>query len=92
MEREPCEIHPHFSRQQAETPHSHFYLIDLSQGLASQPYPFLSASSTVLIALLATSGAKAWRKISLPFFTGPHWQAAPEPPPPKTFLLSMAPG
>jgi hypothetical protein len=87
MEREPCEVHPHFNQKQAETPHSHFYLIDLSLGLASQPYPFLSAASILLIALLAASGAKARRDMILPFFTGHRWLAAPEPPPPKAFLF-----
>jgi len=92
IERVPCEIHTHFNEHQAQSPHSHFYLIDLSLGLASQPYPFLSVSATIFISLLAASGAKVRRGIILHFFSNLRWKAAPEPPPPKTFLFSMLPG
>jgi len=89
LEKVPCEIHVHFSVDQAETPHTHFYLFDLAMGMGSQPYPFLAFTCTLLIALLAASGPKLWRKNNSPDFGKYGWNPVPEPPPPKAVLFSI---
>jgi hypothetical protein len=89
LEKVPCEFHTHFSEEQAETPHTHFYLFDLAMGMGSQPYPFLAYSCTVMVALLAMSGPKLWRRNKSPAFGKLGWNAIPEPPPPKSITISI---
>ena len=89
LEKEPCEFHTHFIQEQAETPHSHFYLYDLTLGMASQPYPFVFLASSMLLLLLSLSGAKfrQLRGSSTPLPAG--WESTPEPPPPKATPASL---
>ena len=83
LEKEPCEFHTHFSQEHAETPHSHFYLYDLTLGMASQPYPFVFLASSILLLLLALSGAKLRQQRRTSRLAPAGWELAPEPPPPK---------
>jgi hypothetical protein len=83
LEQQPCEFHVHFSQEQAETPHTHFYLIDLAQGMAAQPLPFVHLETAWLLLLLSLSGVKLWWKNNRSSFSRCDWALIPEPPPPR---------
>jgi hypothetical protein len=88
LEKEPCEFHTHFSQEQAETPHTHYYLIDLTLGTSTQPVPFVNFESGLLVLLLSLSGLKLWHKETAEALRRSGWAFTPEPPPPKLFLSS----
>jgi len=83
LEKEPCEYHTHFSQQEAETPHSHYYLIDLALATAAQPAPVVHFESSLLVVLLSLSGVKLWQKKTSQTLRLAGWALVPEPPPPK---------
>jgi hypothetical protein len=83
LERVPCEFHTHFGPHDEAVPHTHFYLLELTLGMASQPYPFVFLTSSILVLLLSMSGVKI-RRTGRPAALQPGgWEAVPEPPPPK---------
>jgi hypothetical protein len=88
LEKEPCEFHTHFSQEQAETPHTHYYLIDLTLGTAAQPVPFVHFESELLVVFLSLSGVKFWQKKDSQSLRRISWAYAPEPPPPRLTLPS----
>jgi len=83
MEKEPCEFHTHFSQEQAETPHTHYYLIDLTLGTAAQPQPFVHLKTALLLLFLSLSGVKFWRAMHRSALLRRDWTIIPELPPPK---------
>jgi len=83
LEKVPCEFHTHFSEEQAETPHTHYYLIDLTEGTAVQPQPLVHLDAALLVIALSMSGAKIWQKNSRFAFERCEWALIPEPPPPR---------
>ena len=86
LEKQPCEFHVHFSQEQAETPHTHYYLIDLTLGTAGQPQPFVHLETALLLLCLSLSGLKLWRSVSRSALSRRDWTMVPELPPPR--LLS----
>jgi len=86
LEQQPCEYHVHFGGHQAQFPHTHFYLIDLSLGVAAQPAPLAQVSSTLLVLFLSLSGVKLWQRKNAAMLNGSGWMMDPEPPPPKLSL------
>ncbi len=81
LEKHACESHPHFSQHQAETPHSHEYLFDLSQAQAAQDLSLVLAPVSLLIAALF--GTRILRKMCLPILDGFFWIYSFDPPPPR---------
>ena len=86
LEAVPCEFHVHFGQEHADPPHSHAYLYDLSQGQASQPYPFPAFDTMMLLLLLALSSAVAWLLKRSDDIHIIGWAISPDPPPPKYFI------
>jgi hypothetical protein len=83
VEKHACESHPHFSRHQAETSHSHEYLFDLSQSQVAQDLsPLLFPVSLLLAALFTT---RILRKMCLPVINRFFWIDLFDPPPPRFF-------
>ncbi len=81
LEAHPCEVHIHFSQHQAETPHSHGYLLDLA---GAQGAPGLANPVTpigLLIGLLFSS--QVLRELAFPSLAAFLWKSPPEPPPPR---------
>jgi hypothetical protein len=89
LEQQPCEYHVHFGGHQAQMPHTHFYLIDLSQGMAAQPAPLVQVSSTLLVLFLSLSGVKLWQRKHATTLNASGWMTRPESPPPKFDLSSI---
>jgi hypothetical protein len=89
LDQQPCEYHVHFGGHQAQLPHTHFYLIDLSQGMAAQPAPLAQVSSTLLVLFLALSGVMLWQRQYAVGLHGSGWMTTPEPPPPKFTYTSI---
>jgi hypothetical protein len=86
LEREACEVHPHFGPYQATHPHSHDYLLDQAKASAAQGLPHLLAPLSLLIEILFLSRLLR-PATSLPV-AGQGWTSAPEPPPPRTAASS----
>jgi hypothetical protein len=76
-----CNLHPHFSPQQAENPHPHDYLFDLGNLAIPLGLPVLSIPASLLIELLLLglllSGA------NVPYLLERKWISPLEPPPPR---------
>jgi hypothetical protein len=89
LESEPCEVHVHFSHEQAETPHTHYFLIDLTLATASQPYPFPTFESLLFVLLLALSGLLSWQKRNSDPFNRKGWNFPPAAPPPKPLHFAI---
>ncbi len=89
LESEPCAIHVHFSQEQAETPHTHYYLIDLTLATAAEPYPFPIFETFFLILMLSLSGLLSWQNRNSDSTNGKGWYFSPESPPPKSPLFSF---
>ena len=88
LEKVPCEFHTHFSEEQAETPHSHYYLIDLTEGTAAQPQSLVPVEAALLVIALSISGAKIRQKNHRSAFARCEWALIPEPPPPRLTTTS----
>ncbi len=82
LEKEPCKVHPHFSEAQAESPHSHTYLVDQALG-QSTAAPNRTLPAAALVWLLLMMGLLPVRKEQAASFSAARWLALPEPPPPK---------
>jgi hypothetical protein len=81
LEARACEIHPHFSRQHAESPHPHDYLFDLAEATASAALPILLIPMSLLIELLFLS--PLLRTTGSPAVIEWTWVSPLEPPPPR---------
>lgn len=76
-----CEVHVHFSQEQASHPHTHEYLFDLAAGQGTQASTVQLAPALVLIKLLFS--VAVWREACQPTTPGRQWMGALEPPPPR---------
>jgi hypothetical protein len=87
LEAVPCEFHVHFSAEQAETPHSHNYLLDQALGqTAARPLDSQMPAASLLF-LLAMAGLLGWNSRPAARLPGDDWPGLLEPPPPKTISL-----
>jgi hypothetical protein len=86
LEAHACEIHIHFSKHQAETPHSHDYLLDLAKAQGAPALPTLLIPASLLIALLSCS--RVFRQVVFPVTEKYFWKALPDLPPPRLAILS----
>ena len=82
LEAEPCEFHMHLSKEQAESPHSHTYLIDQIQGVASAALSIMTPAAT-LIYLMQLSGMGLLNRPYQQAPTAGGWLAVIDPPPPR---------
>jgi hypothetical protein len=83
LEAKACQVHVHFSQEQAETPHDHGYLVGLASGMAAAAVPQVMIPAGLLVALLAVAGAVLLKKLNESTDRELRWLYVPEPPPPK---------
>jgi hypothetical protein len=86
LEAHACEIHVHFSVHQAEIPHSHDYLLDLTKAQGASVLPSLLIPAGFLIALLF--GSRIFRQVVFPLIENFFWNTLPDLPPPRLALSS----
>jgi hypothetical protein len=86
LEARACEIHPHFSKEHAESPHTHGYLFDLAKATASAALPILLIPVSLLIELLSLS--PLLRRTGNPAVIEWNWISPLEPPPPRASITS----
>jgi hypothetical protein len=80
MEASACEAHVHFNHHQAETPHSHDYLVDLASGQGVPGVAALLIPVNLLLDLIF--GGLVLRAMLAPVLVIFVWNDHPEPPPP----------
>jgi hypothetical protein len=85
LEAHPCQIHIHFSHEQAAHPHSHDYLFDMAKA-DSPALPVLLIPISLLIELLFL--IQIFQNTGIPTFNMRGWILLPEPPPPRFSPLS----
>jgi hypothetical protein len=81
LERHACEIHMHFSKEQADSPHSHGYLFDLASAEGASALPTLLIPVGLLLALLF--GSLVLRELVSPTPAQALWESLVESPPPR---------
>jgi hypothetical protein len=86
LEVRACEIHPHLSRRQAETPHEHTYLLDLALATSAAGMPVSIIPASLLIRLLSRSSLFRKSESIAPFRL--DWIARLDPPPPRRLTSS----
>ena len=74
-------VHPHLFRQ-ADKPHSHDYLYQISSATMADALPVAVILAAVLVALLGLTDL--WWVVEHPTIDNPFWQALPPHPPPRT--------
>jgi hypothetical protein len=86
IEVNPCEIHPHFSRQHLENPHSHEYLYDLAKTNVVQVLPIILIPLSLLIEIL--SGTLLLPIAANSLESQLKWISLLKPPPPRVLPFS----
>ncbi len=84
LQAHACEVHPHFSKHHAETPHSHGYLLDLAKANAAQGLVSPLIPAGLLIELLSLG--LFLRSTLGPDILEQAWIPLLEPPPPRASL------
>ena len=82
LEAHACAVHPHFSQEQAEAPHSHDYLLDLARSSTAGFLPVLLTPISLLIELLGLTLLLCGAIHAI--VNERQWLAAIEPPPPRS--------
>jgi hypothetical protein len=86
LEKQPCQVHIHFSKAQESHPHTHEYLFDLTRATGAQALATVLLPAGLLIELLMASFI--FRKLHRPLLVKHSWAALPVPPPPRDCLSS----